>query len=204
MRKRVVLLTVLLAGVFLSGCGQTAAQTPVQTAETEVEELDNKLNNELETETDLKSTVQDNTTESEETETVTQAQEPVVEQKDDGVRWQDFVADMGMGWNLGNTFDAIDCSGLSDELDYEGAWLPGSTRTTREMIGLVKEQGFRTVRIPVSWHNHVDITADEDGKTVYTISDAWMGRVREVVDYCYDEGLYVVIKIGRASCRERV
>lgn len=130
MRKRVVLLTVLLAGVFLSGCGQTAAQTPVQTAETEVEELDNKLNNELETETDLKSTVQDNTTESEETETVTQAQEPVVEQKDDGVRWQDFVADMGMGWNLGNTFDAIDCSGLSDELDYEGAWLPGSTRTT--------------------------------------------------------------------------
>lgn len=41
MRKRVVLLTVLLAGVLLSGCGQTAAQTPVQTAETEVEELDN-------------------------------------------------------------------------------------------------------------------------------------------------------------------
>ncbi len=152
MRKRVVLLTVLLAGVLLSGCGQTAAQTPVQTAETEVEELDNKLNNGLNNEL--------------ETETVAQAQEPVVEQKDDGVRWQDFVADMGMGWNLGNTFDAIDCSGLSDELDYEGAWLPGSTRTTREMIGLVKEQGFRTVRIPVSWHNHVDITADEDGKTV--------------------------------------
>ncbi|MCI8901782.1 MAG: cellulase family glycosylhydrolase [Lachnospiraceae bacterium] len=203
MRKRVVLLTVLLAGVLLSGCGQTAAQTPVQTAETEVEELDNKLNNELETETDLKSTVQDNTTESEETETVTQAQEPVVEQKDDGVRWQDFVADMGMGWNLGNTFDAIDCSGLSDELDYEGAWLPGSTRTTREMIGLVKEQGFRTVRIPVSWHNHVDITADEDGKTVYTISDAWMGRVREVVDYCYDEGLYVVINIHHDDNKDK-
>ncbi|MDE6992475.1 MAG: hypothetical protein K2P42_17665, partial [Lachnospiraceae bacterium] len=100
MRRRVVLLTVLLAGALLSGCGQTAVQTPAQTAETEVEELDNKLNNELNNEL--------------ETETVTQTQEPVLEQKDDGVRWQDFVADMGMGWNLGNTFDAIDCSGLSD------------------------------------------------------------------------------------------
>lgn len=110
-------------------------------------------------------------------------------------RWQDFVKDMGMGWNLGNTFDAIDCNELSDELDYEGAWLPGKTKTTKEMISLVKEQGFRTIRIPVSWHNHVDITTDGSGNKVYTIREAWMNRVKEVVDYCYEEGLYVIINI---------
>lgn len=195
MKKRVGLLTALLAGALLVGCGQTPANASVQTLETEEQESAS----ELETETEQKTNTEtpESVVETEETqmETTTQVQGTVVEQKDDGVRWQDFVADMGMGWNLGNTFDAFDCSGLSDELDYEGAWLPGSTKTTKEMIQLVKKQGFRTIRIPVSWHNHVDITTDGNGNKVYTIRKAWMDRVKEVVDYCYDEGLYVVINI---------
>ena len=201
MRKKVVLFTVLLAGALLSGCGQTV--------EMEETKLDNELKQESEQETDIdmniKAETQESAAESEETETdkPTETQEVTPQQKDDGVRWQDFVADMGMGWNLGNTFDAIDCSDLSDELDYEGAWLPGNTKTTKEMINLVKEQGFRTVRIPVSWHNHVDITTDEDGKKVYTIREAWMKRVKEVVDYCYDEGFYVVINIHHDDNKDR-
>ncbi len=118
-----------------------------------------------------------------------------IEYKDDGVTWQEFVKNMGMGWNLGNTFDSIECNWLTDEMDYEGAWLPGNTKTTKEMIMLVKEQGFQTVRIPVSWHNHVEISADEQGNTVYTINRKWLDRVREVVDYCYEEGLYVIVNI---------
>lgn len=110
-------------------------------------------------------------------------------------RWQDFVKDMGMGWNLGNTLDAVDSNEISNELDYEGEWLPGKTKTTKEMISLVKEQGFRTIRIPVSWHNHVNIVMDENGDKVYTIRKVWMNRVKEVVDYCYEEGLYVIINI---------
>lgn len=186
MRKKGIMLLALLAAVSLSGCGQK--NVPAET-EVEIETVQEKSTmSELGTMSKV-TTVSEVKTMSE------SEQHPVSEMKDDSVRWQDFVKDMGMGWNLGNTFDAIECNWVSDELDYEGAWLPGNTRTTKEMIQLVKEQGFRTIRIPVSWHNHVDITTDENGKKVYMIREAWMNRVKEVVDYCYDEGLYVIINI---------
>ena len=66
-----------------------------------------------------------------------------------------FSAGMKLGWNLGNTLDAIDDNGYnSNKLDIEGSWC--GVKTTKEMIDSIKASGFETVRIPVSWHNHVD------------------------------------------------
>lgn len=59
----------------------------------------------------------------------------------------EFVESMSLGWNLGNTFDAVDCN-VSDELQYESAW--SKAMTTKEMIHAVADAGFRTIRIPVS------------------------------------------------------
>ena len=56
------------------------------------------------------------------------------------------------------------------------------------MIDTLKNTGFRTVRIPVTWHNHV--TDDGNGPV---ISEAWLDRVQEVVDYAYDNGMYVIL-----------
>ncbi len=95
-----------------------------------------------------------------------------------------FVESMRLGWCLGNTFDAVDCN-LSDELQYESAW--SKAVTTKEMIHAVADAGFRTIRIPVSWHNHVD-----EG---WQISGAWMDRVQEVVDWALDEDMYVILNI---------
>ena len=65
---------------------------------------------------------------------------------------------MRLGWNLGNTLDAYDDQGIfTNELDIETYW-NGGFKTTQEMIDTVKKAGFNTVRIPVSWHNHVDAT----------------------------------------------
>lgn len=97
-----------------------------------------------------------------------------------------FVQELKIGWNLGNTFDAIDNNSLTDELEYEKAW--NGSYTTEEMIDAVGEAGFNTVRIPVSWHNHL---TDDD----YTVSEAWMDRVNEVVDWCIDRDLYVILNI---------
>ncbi len=95
-----------------------------------------------------------------------------------------FVENLRLGWNLGNTFDASDCdSYVQNELDYEHAWCGADT--TMKMIAAVKGAGFRTIRIPVSWHNHVD--AD------FHIHDAWMNRVKEVVDMCISCDLYVIL-----------
>lgn len=117
------------------------------------------------------------------------------EEHDMGITWKTLFTEMGMGWNLGNTFDSIDCNNLDNEMDYETAWVPNKERTTKEMILAVKDAGFNTIRIPVSWHNHVTKSVDASGNITFEISAPWLARVREVVDYCYDEGLYVILNI---------
>lgn len=98
-----------------------------------------------------------------------------------------FVKDMRLGWNLGNTLDAIDDTGwVGSEMGIETCW-NGGYKTSKEMIDTVKAAGFRTVRIPVSWHNHVDGS--------YNITKQWMDRVQEVVDYAIDDGMYVILNV---------
>lgn len=100
---------------------------------------------------------------------------------------QAFVEDMGIGWNLGNTLDPVDWLWSNNELDYETAW--GNPLTTKELIAYIKEQGFDTIRIPVSWANHVGEAPE------YTISEPWFARVQEIVDWCIKEDLYVIINM---------
>ncbi|MDE7131104.1 MAG: glycoside hydrolase family 5 protein, partial [Lachnospiraceae bacterium] len=98
-----------------------------------------------------------------------------------------FVRSMKIGWNLGNTFDASSDQNKEDEMAYESDWC--GIVTTKEMVDEIKAAGFQTMRIPVSWHNHVT----SDGN--YTISEAWLNRVQEVVDYAIDNDMYVIINI---------
>lgn len=73
-----------------------------------------------------------------------------------------FVKDMKTGWNLGNTLDAYSQGKMcGDDISSEEIW--GNPVTTKEMIDTLKNTGFRTVRIPVTWHNHV--TDDGNGRS---------------------------------------
>lgn len=110
-----------------------------------------------------------------------------------------FVENMKIGWNLGNTFDAVDYNGLGDELLYESCWC--GTVTTKEMIDTLKEAGFQTIRIPVSWHNH--LVTGVDGYD-FAISEAWINRVQEVVDYAIEDDLYVIINIHHDFSKEYI
>jgi len=96
-----------------------------------------------------------------------------------------FIRSMKLGWNLGNTLDAYNDGNLSDDLSTETYW--GNPKTTKELIRGVHAAGFETIRIPISWHNHVDGN--------YNINVQWMARVKEIVDYACDEGMYVIINI---------
>ena len=95
----------------------------------------------------------------------------------------EIAPEMYPGWNLGNTLEPGPCSWLSDPLKYETAWQ--GSMTTQEIIDYVKEQGFRSVRIPCSWMVHCDQN--------YNIDTKWMDRVQEVVDYCINDSLYVIL-----------
>ena len=82
---------------------------------------------------------------------------------------------MKVGWNLGNTLDAI-CG--------ENAW--GNPTTSQTLINAVKAAGFNTVRIPCAWDCHT---------TNGVIDPNWLARVKAVVDYCISNQMYVIINI---------
>lgn len=84
---------------------------------------------------------------------------------------------MTVGWNCGNTLEAI---------GGETNW--GNPEITAGLIQLVKENGFSAVRLPCSWDQYAyDETAEIDA--------GWLNRVKEVVQLCIDEELYVVLNI---------
>lgn len=78
------------------------------------------------------------------------------------------------GVNIGNTLEAT---------GGETAW--GAPKINTDYIHGIKEAGFNAVRIPVAWSDNM--SADN------VIDASWMARVREVVDYCLAEDLYVVL-----------
>ncbi len=103
-----------------------------------------------------------------------------------------FVNKMGAGFNLGNTFDAINNTGAVEGdanmfLEYD--WLSDKEAgiTTHETIDAIKNAGFTTVRIPVSWHNHLD--AD------FNINSEWLAKVTDIVNYALSQDMYVILNI---------
>lgn len=93
---------------------------------------------------------------------------------------QSYVSAMQPGWNLGNTLEVIGT-------DFESAW--GNPHVTRDFIREIKAQGFKSIRIPVTWNQRMSGAPD------YTIDPVFLNRVQEVVDWSLAEGLYVMINV---------
>lgn len=114
------------------------------------------------------------------TTTTTQKPEPApAETKGDSVQ---FSQNLMPGWNLGNQLEAN-----SDGTPSETAW--GNPVITEKLIKQVKAQGFKSIRIPVSYLSKIGAGPD------YTIDSKWLDRVQEVVDMCIDNGLYAIINV---------
>ncbi|MCL2030081.1 MAG: glycoside hydrolase family 5 protein [Oscillospiraceae bacterium] len=96
---------------------------------------------------------------------------------------------MGYGINLGNTMEACDSGNRVPNREpsvYETMW--GQPVTTPAMITGYKNAGFQTLRIPVAWTNAMDFEND-----VFTIDDAYLDRVEEIINYALDEDMYVIV-----------
>jgi endoglucanase len=86
------------------------------------------------------------------------------------------TADMGAGWNLGNTMDAK---------PEETSW--GNLATTQAMITSVKQRGFKTLRLAVTWDSHIGAAPN------YTIDATWLSRVETIANYAFANDMYVII-----------
>lgn len=97
----------------------------------------------------------------------------------------DIVKEMGQGWNLGNTLDATGATD-SDPLANETAW--GNPKASKALIDAVRKAGFTTLRLPVSWDDHVSGAGQ-------TIDTAWLDRVEQVANYALANGMTVIVNI---------
>ena len=94
----------------------------------------------------------------------------------------EIVNDIKVGWNLGNTLESYNTGKTG--LDTETGW--GNVKTSQDLILSVKNAGFNAVRIPITWDEHM---------TNDFISQDWLNRVKEVVDYAYNNDMYVIINM---------
>lgn len=96
----------------------------------------------------------------------------------------EYVQSLGVGINLGNTFES---SGFeaSTVTAYETGW--GSPVISPKIIGGYADCGFGVMRIPVAWSNLMG----ED----YTINNKYLARVKAVVDCVLKEEMCVILNI---------
>src|SRR5690606_1149033 len=133
---------------------------------------------------------------------------------------QDYVIAMQPGWNLGNTFDAVGTDETAwgnprvtqpfiEELAKQGfksiripvtfdvvsrketTW--GNSRYTQSLIEEHAKQGFKSIRIPVTFDQRMAAGPE------YTIDEAFLGRLDQVIQWSMDEGMYVMINIHHDS-----
>lgn len=95
------------------------------------------------------------------------------------------LAEMKIGWNLGNSLDAV--GGNRSDAEAETAW--GNPKITPALIQAVAKAGFGVVRIPVTWIGRFGDAPD------YTIRAAFLSHVEEVVNYVLDQNLYAIINL---------
>ncbi len=91
----------------------------------------------------------------------------------------DLVAEMGVGWNLGNSLDV--------ESTDKTAW--GNPLPSQQIINTVYDMGFRTLRVPVTWRFHQQSTVP------YTIDENYLTTVQETVNYGITKGMHVILNL---------
>ncbi len=102
----------------------------------------------------------------------------------------ELVREMGLGINLGNTLESFgdwiyEYNKYPTVTNFETAW--GSPIITEDMIKGYAECGFGVIRIPVAWSNLMEEN--------YTINSGYMARVKQIVNWVLDSGMYAVVNI---------
>ncbi len=98
----------------------------------------------------------------------------------------EYVQSLGIGINLGNTFEACGSWANSKTVtDFETMW--GSPKITKRIIQGYADAGFGVIRVPVAWSNMMD----ED----YTIAQEYLDRVHEVTEWITEAGMCAIVNI---------
>ncbi len=102
----------------------------------------------------------------------------------------ELAAKIKLGWNIGNTMEA---PGVT-------AW--GNPVITEDYVKAVKQLGFNAIRIPCAWDWDWRKTQSYAGDNIHIedyktaqIKSEWLNQVKEVVGYCVNNDMYVLLNI---------
>ena len=96
------------------------------------------------------------------------------------------VNEMGIGYNLGHSFDSYLISKKINNPD-DAITLFGNPIPTKKLIANIKKYGFKTIRFPVTWIYFID----ESGN----INPEWLLKVKEVVKWIIKRNIYCILNI---------
>jgi len=94
---------------------------------------------------------------------------------------------MGIGWNVGNELDAFEEDPYDKDFLMPSETVWGNPKIQAVALKKVREAGFMTIRIPVTWLAKIGPEPD------YKIDADWMARVTEVAEYARDAGFTTII-----------
>ena len=96
------------------------------------------------------------------------------------------VNQMGIGYNLGNTFKCCD--------DFEGGNIQkdqikifGTILPTKKIVNKIKKYGFKTIRFQVKY---TDLIFKSD-----KLDSEWLSRIKEVITWIINDNLYCILSI---------
>ncbi len=99
----------------------------------------------------------------------------------EGKTAMEVAKEMGAGWNLGNHFDGT--------IENQPGKYWDNATPTQALYDKLKENGFKTVRIPVTWMHNMG------GAPEYKLKPEYLAEVRANVEMAEKAGLYVIINI---------
>ena len=98
----------------------------------------------------------------------------------------EIVNDMGIGYNLGNTFENYNVSGTINN-PYSQITLYGNDYPTKKLFSKIKKYGFKTIRLPVTWLHFIDNNGN--------INPEWLILVKQVVNWVIKSKMYCILNV---------
>ena len=98
----------------------------------------------------------------------------------------EIVNEMGIGYNLGNTYnysdDLVNDSIENFEIKTWGTMLP-----TKKIITKIKKNGFKTIRFQVKYMNYTN--------EIRGINTEWINKIKEIVKWIINSNMYCILSV---------
>ena len=96
------------------------------------------------------------------------------------------VNDMGIGYNLGNTFN---CCNIIEEQNSENEdiKLLGTTLPTKNLFKEIRKNGFKTIRFQVLYTNYIFNNSK--------INSEWIYKIKELINLINKIDMYIILSI---------